>query len=64
MNQRDKTILIKITDYCLEIKDTHDYFKQDKELLQMKIMVLYTEIRLLCQYCKLENFLKCYPWNF
>lgn len=32
MNQRDKTILIKITDYCLEIKDTHDYFKQDKEL--------------------------------
>ena len=32
MNQRDKTILIKIIDYCLEIKDTHDYFKQDKEL--------------------------------
>lgn len=31
MNQRDKSILIKITDYCLEIKDTHDYFKQDKE---------------------------------
>ncbi len=30
MNQRDKTILIKIMDYCLEIKDTHDYFKQDK----------------------------------
>ena len=32
MNQRDKTILIKIMDYCLEIKDTHEYFKQDKEL--------------------------------
>ena len=32
MNQKDKTILIKIMDYCLEIKDTHDYFKQDKEL--------------------------------
>ena len=32
MNQRDKTILLKIMDYCLEIKDTHDYFKQDKDL--------------------------------
>lgn len=32
MNQRDKTILIKIADYCLEIKDTHDYFSHDKEL--------------------------------
>lgn len=32
MNQKDKTILIKIMDYCLEIKDTHEYFKQDKEL--------------------------------
>ncbi len=32
MNQRDNMILIKIADYCLEIKDTHDYFKQDKEL--------------------------------
>lgn len=32
MNQRDKAILIKITDYCLEIKGTHDYFKQDKSL--------------------------------
>lgn len=32
MNQKDKTILLKIMDYCLEIKDTHVYFKQDKEL--------------------------------
>ena len=32
MNQRDKTILIKISDYCLEIQDTHIYFKHDKEL--------------------------------
>lgn len=32
MNQRDRTILIKIMDYCLEIKDTHTHFKQDKEL--------------------------------
>lgn len=32
MNQRDKLILLKIMDYCLEIKNTHDYFKQDKEL--------------------------------
>ena len=29
MRQRDKTILIKMKEYCLEIKDTHDYFKQD-----------------------------------
>lgn len=64
MNQRDKSILIKITDYCLEIKDTHDYFKQDKEFFTNEKMVLYTEIQLLCQYCKSENFLKCYPWNF
>ena len=32
MNQRDKTILLKIIDYCLEIRDTHDYFKHDKDL--------------------------------
>ncbi|GFI45375.1 hypothetical protein IMSAGC019_00686 [Lachnospiraceae bacterium] len=32
MNQKDKTILIKIMDYCLEIKDTHNFFKQNKEL--------------------------------
>ncbi|MCM1038452.1 MAG: DUF86 domain-containing protein [Ruminococcus sp.] len=32
MKQRDKMILIKILDYCMEIKDTHDYFKHDKEL--------------------------------
>lgn len=32
MRQRDKTILIKMKEYCLEIKDTHDYFKQDKVL--------------------------------
>ncbi len=32
MNQKDKTILLKIVDYCLEIKDTHDYFKHDKKL--------------------------------
>lgn len=31
MNQRDKTILVKIVDYCQEIRDTHDYFKHDKE---------------------------------
>lgn len=31
MNQRDKTILIKIMVYCLEINDTHDYFKQNKK---------------------------------
>ncbi len=30
MNQKDKTILIKIMDYCVEVKDTHDFFKQDK----------------------------------
>ncbi len=32
MKQRDKAILIKIMNYCTEIKDTHNYFKQDKEL--------------------------------
>lgn len=64
MNQRDKTILIKITDYCLEIKDTHDYFKQDKELFTNEKNGLYTEIQLLCRYCKSENSLKRYPWNF
>lgn len=32
MNQRDKTILFKILDYCLEIKETHEYFKHDKKL--------------------------------
>lgn len=32
MKQRDKTILIKISDYCVEIKATHDYFKYDKKL--------------------------------
>ncbi len=32
MNQKDKTILKKIMDYCVEIKNTHEYFKQDKEL--------------------------------
>ena len=32
MKQRDKTTLEKMMDYCLEIKDTHIYFKQDKEL--------------------------------
>lgn len=47
MNQRDKSILIKITDYCLEIKDTHDYFKQDKELskmLSVEFLNEYTKI--------------------
>ena len=33
MNQRDMTILLKITDYCLQIRDTHDYYKHDKKLL-------------------------------
>lgn len=23
MNQRDRTILLKIADYCLQIRDTH-----------------------------------------
>lgn len=32
MKQKDKMILIKIMKYCLEIKNTHNYFKQDKEL--------------------------------
>lgn len=32
MKQKDKMILIKIMEYCLEIKNTHNYFKQDKEL--------------------------------
>lgn len=32
MKQRDKAILIKMMEYCVEIKDTHDYFKQDKDL--------------------------------
>lgn len=64
MNQRDKSILVKITNYCLEIKDTHDYFKHDKELFTNEKMVLFTEIQLQCQYYKLENFLKHYPRNF
>ena len=33
MNQRDRTILLKITDYCLQIRDTHDYYKKKKKLL-------------------------------
>lgn len=32
MNQKDSVILIKIMNYCTEVRDTHDYFKQDKEL--------------------------------
>lgn len=32
MNQKDRAILLKITDYCLQIMDTHDYFKHDKKL--------------------------------
>ncbi|MCM1058023.1 MAG: DUF86 domain-containing protein [Firmicutes bacterium] len=32
MKQRDKSILAKIMGYCLEIRDTHEYFKQDKAL--------------------------------
>lgn len=32
MNQRDKLLIIKIANYCTEIKDTHHYFKQNKEL--------------------------------
>lgn len=31
MKQRDRVILIKIMDYCTEVKGTHGYFKQDKE---------------------------------
>lgn len=34
MKQRDRIILEKIMGYCLEIKDTHEYFKQDKELFK------------------------------
>lgn len=34
MNQRDKSILEKIMDYCQEIEDTHVFFKQDKELFE------------------------------
>ncbi|MCM1283807.1 MAG: DUF86 domain-containing protein [Muribaculaceae bacterium] len=32
MKQRDRRILIKIMNYCMEVCDTHVYFKQDKEL--------------------------------
>lgn len=32
MNQKDETILKKIIKYCLEIKETHHHFKQDKKL--------------------------------
>lgn len=32
MKQRDRTMLIKIMEYCTEIKDTHEYFKQDRVL--------------------------------
>ncbi len=32
MNQKDKTILEKIMVYCLEIKNTHEYFDHDKTL--------------------------------
>lgn len=32
MKQRDQTVLMKIMDYCLQIKETHDYFKRDKLL--------------------------------
>lgn len=31
MNQRDKAILVKIMEYCLEIRDTHEYFNRDKD---------------------------------
>lgn len=30
MKQKDRVILIKIIDYCAEVKDTHDYFNKDK----------------------------------
>ena len=42
MNQRDKTILNKISDYCLEIKETHDFSNGIKNFSRMKNMVLYT----------------------
>lgn len=32
MKQKDETILKRIMKYCLEIKETHQYFKQDKEI--------------------------------
>lgn len=32
MKQRDETILRKIKGYCLEIQETHRYFKHDKKL--------------------------------
>lgn len=34
MNQKDKTLLIKIMNYCSETKETHDYFQQDNELFK------------------------------
>lgn len=36
MNKRDATILQKICSYCDEIKGTHDFFKNDKELFYDK----------------------------
>lgn len=32
MKQKDRTVLIKMMNYCTEVSDTHVYFKQDKEL--------------------------------
>lgn len=32
MKQRDNVILVKIMNYCIEVRDTHDYFRHDKEL--------------------------------
>ncbi|MCM1055376.1 MAG: DUF86 domain-containing protein [Bacteroides sp.] len=36
MIQRDKKLLIKIKNYCLEIKNTHFYFKNDRQLFMNK----------------------------
>lgn len=36
MNKRDVTILQKICSYCNEIKETHDFFKNDKDLFYDK----------------------------
>lgn len=32
MKPSDKTIIKKIIDYCLQIKETHEYFNNDKNL--------------------------------
>ena len=41
MNDRDRVIIEKILGYCNEIKQTHEFFKNDKEAFNSEEGVVY-----------------------